>query len=219
MDTRGDGGERVAKLIVSREHPELLATFTDRFQRVAAVDVIADRRERSAERAGDRRQWSVEASLNAYGWARVRDAGAPAPTPERPGRARILVVDDHADTRNLTELILQDEGYDVRQAEDGVSALEVARAWRPALVVTDIFMSGMDGVELIRALRSAGWRTKVIGVSAGWRPPGGRGDDPSGPDVLEDAMAAGADATLLKPLDPRELVRTVALLLVERAGA
>lgn len=135
-----------------------------------------------------------------------------------PGRkARVLVVDDHRDTRKLTELLLQDAGYDVRTAEDGEAALDVARAWRPEVIVTDIFMDGMDGVDLIATVRRQGWRTKVVAVSAGWRRPASHGAAEGGPDILEDAVAAGADATLLKPLDARELVRTVARLLDERA--
>jgi len=137
-----------------------------------------------------------------------------------PGRkVRVLVVDDHRDTRKLTELVLEDAGYDVRGAEDGAAALDAARAWRPEVVVTDIFMDRMDGVDLIQAIRHQGWRTKVIAVSAGWRRPASHGGaDAAGPDVLEDAVAAGADATLLKPLDARDLVRTVARLLDEPAA-
>ena len=130
---------------------------------------------------------------------------------------RILVVDDHADTRALAELALQDAGYEVRQATDGADALDVVRAWNPHVVITDIFMDTMDGVELIRTLRRHAPRTKLIAISAGWgaRATGPRAFDPGGIDVLEDAIRAGADATMLKPLDTRELVRTVARLLGE----
>jgi CheY-like chemotaxis protein len=200
-------------VIVSREHPELLAKLASGFQDISAVDVIADRRERGTARADDRRQWSIEMSLKAYGWALVRDAGAPLPLTEPSGVGRIVVVDDHADTRDLTELVLRDAGYEVQTTGDGTAALEVARAWQPDLVVTDIFMKGLDGVELIGALRREGSRTKIIAMSAGWQPPGGRGGHISGADVLDDAMAAGADATLFKPLDPRDLIRTAARLL------
>jgi CheY-like chemotaxis protein len=128
----------------------------------------------------------------------------------------VIVVDDHRDTRKLTELLLGDAGYDVKTAEDGVAALDIARAWRPDVVVTDIFMNRMDGVDLIQSIRRHGWKTKVVAVSAGWRRPAAHGPDDGGPDILEDAIAAGADATLLKPLDARELVRTVARLVDER---
>jgi CheY-like chemotaxis protein len=129
--------------------------------------------------------------------------------------ARVLVVDDHPATRQLTELVLRDAGYDVRQAEDGAAALEIVRDWRPALVVTDIFMDRMDGVDLILAIRRHGSPTKVIAVSAGWQRRAASGTT-SPPDVLEDAVAAGADATLFKPIDRAALVETVARLLSDR---
>jgi two-component system chemotaxis response regulator CheY len=130
----------------------------------------------------------------------------------------VLVVEDHSDTRKLAQLILEEAGYDVRQAGDGAAALDLARAWHPHLIVTDVFMDGMDGVDLIHAIRRQGWRTKLIAVSAGWRRPASHGTDEEGPDVLDDAVAAGADATLFKPLDPRELLNTVGRLLDERDG-
>ncbi len=133
-----------------------------------------------------------------------------------PRLARVLVVDDHVVQRELTEIVLRDAGYDVRQAEDGKAALEVMRTWRPAVVVTDVFMDRMDGVELIQAVRREGWRTKLVAVSAGWARPASRAGLEGGPDVLEDAVAAGADATLLKPLDSRQLIATVARLLSDR---
>lgn len=132
---------------------------------------------------------------------------------------RVLVVDDHADTRALAELALRDAGYEVRQAIDGADALDTVRAWNPHVVITDIFMDTMDGVELIRALRRGAYRVKVIAISAGWgaRTPGARAAAPGGIDVLQDAVTAGADATMLKPLDTRGLVRTVGRLLGEAA--
>jgi len=147
---------------------------------------------------------------------RVRHDDTPQPPPQAARKVKVLVVDDHRDTRGLMELLLQDAGYDVRQAEDGTMALDVARRWRPEVIVTDVFMDHMDGVDLIQAVRRQGWRTKLIAVSAGWRRPGADGSDEAGPDVLEDAISAGADATLLKPLDGRELLATLARVLSAR---
>jgi CheY-like chemotaxis protein len=147
---------------------------------------------------------------------RVRHDVTPQPQPQAARKVKVLVVDDHRDTRGLIELLLQDAGYDVRQAEDGTMALDVARRWRPEIIVTDVFMDHMDGVDLIQAIRRQGWRTKLIAVSAGWRRPGADGRDEAGPDVLEDAISAGADATLLKPLDGRELLATLARVLSAR---
>ena len=147
---------------------------------------------------------------------RVRHDDTPQPQAQAARKVKVLVVDDHRDTRGLMELLLQDAGYDVRQAEDGTMALDVARRWRPEVIVTDVFMDHMDGVDLIQAIRREGWRTKLIAVSAGWRRPGADGSDEAAPDVLEDAISAGADATLLKPLDGRELLATLARVLSAR---
>jgi len=206
----------MALLIVSRQHPELLLRFAEGFNAVGALDVVADRREHTHDRPGDRRQWSIQESLRAYGWALVRDGGPRAAGPPPDGGPRVLVVDDHADTRDLTELVLRDAGYEVRQAEDGGAALKVIRGWTPQVVITDIFMRGMDGVELIREIRRGKWDIRILAVSAGWRGPRGA-DDSGAPDVLDDARAAGADLTSLKPLDARDLVRSVAELLGGRA--
>ena len=63
-------------------------------------------------------------------------------------------MDDSADLREIYEVALENEGYEVRSASSGEEALEVVREWRPAVVVTDIFMVGMSGLELITRLRS-----------------------------------------------------------------
>src|SRR5690348_18461389 len=67
--------------------------------------------------------------------------------------ARILVVDDRAPNRDLLRALLQHFEHEVRDAGDGVEALEAMAAWTPDLVVTDILMPRMDGVELARRMR------------------------------------------------------------------
>ena len=65
----------------------------------------------------------------------------------------IMVVDDEEANRLTIERILVREGYDVRHAEDGRLALDRIRDEPPALVLTDLMMPGMDGLELLRAAR------------------------------------------------------------------
>jgi CheY-like chemotaxis protein len=67
--------------------------------------------------------------------------------------ARILVVDDEPDERFLVCRALRQQGHDVTVAENGAAGLKAAQEWVPDLVVTDIMMPVMDGVELIRRLR------------------------------------------------------------------
>jgi CheY-like chemotaxis protein len=77
---------------------------------------------------------------------------------------RILVAEDEADIRELLRLALTAAGYEIETAADGGAAWELAAARPPDLVVTDLRMPAMDGLELIRALRSqpALSRTPVI---------------------------------------------------------
>ena len=67
--------------------------------------------------------------------------------------ARILVIDDEQSILNLVSAYLRPEGYEVYTALDGPSGLKAARAYRPDLIVLDIMLPGMDGIELLSRLR------------------------------------------------------------------
>src|SRR5688572_7535885 len=139
----------------------------------------------------------------------------PRPTPPRgrpranarsapASRARLLVVDDHADTRELLYAILKTEGYDVAVAEDGDVALQCYRE-RPAdVVLMDLFMPRKDGVTAIRELFAEFPSVTIVAMSgdtggggAGWH------------DALAEARTAGAQLTLRKPLEPWVLLRAL----------
>jgi DNA-binding response OmpR family regulator len=116
----------------------------------------------------------------------------------------ILIVDDDVDVAETIERSLLRAGYDVRVAHRGAQALDLARQERPDLVVLDIMMPGMDGVEVCRHLRanpdSRG--TPILFLTA----KGEIGDKIAG-------FEAGADDYLTKPFDLRELeLRVTALL-------
>jgi len=78
---------------------------------------------------------------------------APVPASEVTPRGPVLVVDDDRDIRETLEEVLVYEGHAVATARDGVDALEKARALRPALILLDLFMPNMDGVEFRRVQR------------------------------------------------------------------
>src|SRR6185369_15572572 len=65
----------------------------------------------------------------------------------------ILVVDDQVDNLELTQILLECEGFEVRLAEDAVQALRVLEKFRPHLILMDVQLPGMDGLELTRHLR------------------------------------------------------------------
>lgn len=69
-------------------------------------------------------------------------------------RGRILVVDDEPASRAFVRKQLHDEGFDVEEAENGKEALDKASSWDPELILMDIDMPGMDGIEVCRRLKT-----------------------------------------------------------------
>jgi CheY-like chemotaxis protein len=67
---------------------------------------------------------------------------------------RLLIVDDNDDSRDILALILGMNGFEVIQARDGIEALKQARTHAPSVIVTDIFMPRLDGIDFTRQLRA-----------------------------------------------------------------
>ena len=111
--------------------------------------------------------------------------------------AHVLVVDDDPKIRDLLRLYLVREGHRVTPAGDGESALAAARSGKPDLVVLDVMLPGMDGVEVCRRLREES-SVPVILLTART----GDSDKVIGLD-------AGADDYVVKPFSPRELMARV----------
>jgi len=126
---------------------------------------------------------------------------------ESPGRARILVADDHQDTRDLLLVILKTEGYDVAVAADGDEAVVAYREHAADIVLLDMFMPRKDGVTTIRELREEFPAVTIVAMS---------GDADAWHDALVEARTAGAQLTLRKPLEPWVLLRALEGLLAGR---
>src|SRR5271165_3003246 len=77
---------------------------------------------------------------------------------------RILLVDDEPQITRVLRTSLSSQGYDLRVANDGETALEIMKDWQPDLVITDLSMPNMDGLELCRRLRSTS-RIPIIVLS------------------------------------------------------
>lgn len=122
------------------------------------------------------------------------------------GRPTVLVVDDQEDERKIQGAMLTHLGFDVREAADGLSALEDAVASPPDLVLLDIAMPRMDGVAVCRALR-ADPRTAAVPVLFFTASVVG--------DLEAIAADAGAQGILAKPVDPRQVAGEVRRILGE----
>ena len=110
---------------------------------------------------------------------------------------RVLVVDDESKIREILRHYLEDDGYEVAEAADGDAALRVARDVAPDLVVLDVMMPGIDGIEVLRVLRSES-DVPVILLTA-------RTEEV---DKLV-GLSVGADDYVTKPFSPREVVARV----------
>lgn len=94
----------------------------------------------------------------------VKEAeGAQMPGRETP--KRILVVDDEAVVTEVLERYLRKDGFDVAVAADGAEALRIAEKWAPDLIVLDLMLPIVDGLEVCRRIRQTG-RTPIIMVTA-----------------------------------------------------
>jgi signal transduction histidine kinase len=139
-------------------------------------------------------RWLPQSSRKAVGAASPVVSAAPASA-----RARILWADDNADMRDYVARLLATR-YDVEAVADGEAALAAARARRPELLLADVMMPGLDGLQLVRALRAdpALRSIPVILLSAR-----------AGEEARIEGFDAGANDYLYKPFSARELLARV----------
>ena len=116
--------------------------------------------------------------------------------------ASILVIDDDEFVRGLMARLLGREGHTVTCAPDGAAGLTAFREGRYDMVITDIIMPEMEGIEFIMTLREEDPDVPLMAISGG-----GEGTGPTEP--LQDARLLGADASLAKPFEVKLLVQTV----------
>lgn len=115
--------------------------------------------------------------------------------------ATILVIDDDAGIRRLAALTLSRAGHAVIEAGDGLAGLRLLREKRPDVVLVDIFMPEMDGIEFIREMAERPDRPGIIAMSGG--------SSFAGLEFLDYARRLGADAALPKPLEKSRLLGVV----------
>lgn len=111
-------------------------------------------------------------------------------------RRAILVVDDHPTNLKLARVLLQGEGYEVQTAVDALDALRVLETFTPHLILMDIQLPDIDGLELTRRLKAdKKWQAvNIVALTAFAM----KGDE-------EKALASGCDGYITKPIDPDTL--------------
>lgn len=124
------------------------------------------------------------------------------------GGATILVVDDDPLTRDVFCRVLARGGYTTMQAEDGLAAQDLLRRQKFALVLTDLYMPGDDGLGVLRMVQRHDPDIGVV-ICTAERDPGF--------DPLDMAMRLGALAVLSKPIDPDRLLAIVRSCLAKRS--
>jgi len=122
-------------------------------------------------------------------------------------KSRILVVDDEAQITRVLRTTLSSHGHAIRSAADGDEALQVMREWNPDLVITDLGMPNMDGLELCRHIRAKS-QVPIIVLSV-------RGQE----QTKVSALDAGADDFVTKPFSVNELLARVRAALRRAAAA
>jgi PleD family two-component response regulator len=127
-----------------------------------------------------------------------------AATAGSPDKACVLVVEDSRTIASVVKYYLELEGFEVRLAANGLLGLDIARNERPRVIVADVNMPGMDGFEMVKALR-ADERTRDIAIAML--------TSEASVESEAQAFAAGADDYILKPVEPRRLAARVKALL------
>ncbi|WP_088330449.1 response regulator [Lacimicrobium sp. SS2-24] len=117
---------------------------------------------------------------------------------------KILIVDDSPSIRQMVEVTLKSEGYDITAATDGQNALDICQDHSFDFVLTDVNMPNMDGISLVKALRqmAAFAATPIVMLTT-----------EAGSDMKSQGKAAGATGWMVKPFDPSKLLQLVAKVL------
>src|SRR5437867_10640538 len=121
-------------------------------------------------------------------------------------KSRVLVVDDEPQITRVLRTVLSSQGYQVRVAAEGETALSNFTEWRPELVITDLYMPRMNGVELCRRIRAVS-AVPIIVLSV-------KGEERTKVEALD----SGADDYVTKPFGTDELLARVRAALRRRGG-
>jgi len=113
---------------------------------------------------------------------------------------KILIVDDDATTRKLLGLYLKTKGYEIAYAENGLDAIEKAGREKPNLIITDLNMTYMDGIEFVKTMRADPARQElpILMVTT-----------EADPEERERAMSVGVNGYLVKPVTAEVVIQNI----------
>jgi CheY-like chemotaxis protein len=123
------------------------------------------------------------------------------PRPAERARPRILIAEDDAQVRRFLSHVLREEGYEVEAVPDGAVALDLHRKHPAQLVLLDMYLPGVDGLETMIRLRQEFPKLPIIAMSGGGHL--------EKEDLLDMAKRLGADAVLSKPIEKKTLLEGV----------
>ena len=119
--------------------------------------------------------------------------------------AKILIVDDNKNIAFLLKSFLEEIDYDVIVSHNGIDALEKVKSLKPDIMILDLLMEGIDGMEVLRRIRLFNKSIGIIVVSA-----------VVNEDIAKEALAKGADEYITKPIDYNYLSESILFDLVMR---
>jgi CheY-like chemotaxis protein len=119
----------------------------------------------------------------------------------------VLVIDDEAPIRALVRQMLEAAGYQVSEAADGAAGITLLRTLPVALLITDLFMPGQEGIQTILEVCQHFPQVKLLAISGGAKR--------SNLNLLPEASAFGAHSTLAKPFTRQELLDAVSAVLAQ----
>lgn len=143
-----------------------------------------------------------------FGFASFNEADGRAPEPPRTVRTlrsdqpetRVLIADDIEDNRRVARLMLESRGFRVREAADGLQAIEIAESWSPHVILMDVVMPDMDGAEASRRIRLSEWGKDIpiIAVSAS-----------ALDEERSSILSLGASGFVTKPMEEQALLEVI----------
>jgi len=121
---------------------------------------------------------------------------------------QLLIVDDDITSLDIIALFFEKKGFQVSRTSDGAAAVAGCQDNKPDLVIMDLMMPGMNGIEAATAIRNSGYKQPIVAFTAS-----------SDPALHQDALAAGCNSVLTKPCRAKSLVEQIEAIIAKSQGS